>query len=140
MADQNDLPVISPETLAAYEANRARIVNEVVERSMQRPDEVAQHGSQARQLLTVGLGYTTEALGVAMRLHDCELLLIQVRWANERLPHDGVAPQHMLTRFQMLADVVRATLAPADASAVNQYVDALIAFEQAFVQSSAHRA
>ena len=140
MTDPKDLPVLSPETLAEFEANRAQIVNEVVERSMQRPDEVAQHGSRARQLLTAGLGYTTEALGVAMRLHDCELLFIQVRWANERLPHDGVAPQHMLARFQILADVVRATLAPADAAAVNQYVDALIAFEQAFVQASAHPA
>jgi hypothetical protein len=50
-----------------------------------------------------------------------------LQWANERLPHDGVSAQHLLNRFQILAEVVEATLPAPESQVVNQYLQYLIA-------------
>ncbi len=136
MSDPNDFPEVSAGTLARFEANRTLIVSEVVERSMRRQEEVVQHGEKARQAVTTGLDFTTKALGIAMQLHNGEMLKQQLVWGADRLPHDGVALQHILTRFRILEDVIRDTLAPADAEAVNHYADYMIELQEEFMKSA----
>jgi len=138
MSELDELPEVPPETLAHFEAERLGIVNLVVERSLKRRDEVAQHGEMAGQRLTMGLDFTTRALGIAMQLRNAELRRQQVVWGNDRLPHDSVEPQHILVRFHILGDVVRETLPLADAAIVNQYVDYLIGLQDAYVNPPVH--
>ena len=127
------LPPVSPETLAAFETQRTAIVQATVVRCLANPQDVAQHGDQAERLLTAGLDFTTQAIGVAMRVQSGELLDQQLQWGNERLPHDGVAPTHLLSRLQILAAVIDELLSPAHAQVVNQYVQRMIADERTFI-------
>ena len=133
MANNSELPLVTPVTLAAFEAQRGELVKKTVARAMARPQEVAQHGVEAEQLLTVGLDFTTQALAVAMRLRDGEMLDQQLRWGNDRLPHDGVSAVQVLHRLEDLAEVVSATLAEGDAAVVNAYVKRMIGQERALI-------
>jgi hypothetical protein len=126
---------VSPEALAAFQAQRIIIVQTVVARALERQNEVVQHGEQAAQLLTVGLDFTTQALEVAMRLHNTKMLDDQLQWANERLPHDGVQPEHLLTRFEILAQVVDATLPVQHAAAINGFVRWMVVRQRELIRS-----
>jgi hypothetical protein len=127
MADMSQIKKVPPDALAAYRAHRGTIVQTTVALAMHHHDEVTQHGEQAEHLLTAGLDYTTQALEVAMALHDLDMLEYQLQWGNERLPHDGVQPRHLLRRYEILARVIETTLGEPHAQAVNQFVGWMIA-------------
>jgi hypothetical protein len=86
-------------------------------------------------LLTVGLDFTTQALEVAMSLHDLEILEYQLEWGNGRLPHDHVLPAHLLNRFEILAHVIETTLQEPYAQAVNQFVWWMVARQRELMQT-----
>jgi ferric-dicitrate binding protein FerR (iron transport regulator) len=118
---------VSDEALASFRAASAEIIKETVSRSMARQDEVTQHGAQAQQLLTAGLEFTTRMLDAAMATGEIPMLEDELSWARDRLPHDGVAPEHVLSRLTIYRDVV-STLLPAHlAGEVTGYIDWMIA-------------
>ena len=127
------LPSVPQQTLDLFEAQRLAIVQAVVARCMAQPEQVTHHGGDAERLLTLGLDFTTQALGVAMRLQNGELLEQQLRWGNDRLPHDGVSAGQLLTRFELLASVISELLPPADAQLVNPYVQIMIDAQWAYI-------
>ena len=135
MNDKSGEMAVSPATVAAFTAERSRIIQMTVARSLKRT-EVAQHGEDAEHLLTIGLDFTTQAIMIAMQLVNPALLDQQLQWGNTRLPHDGVSAGQLLQRFQILAEVIAETLAPLEAQAVNCYVDRLIQREAALVQGA----
>jgi hypothetical protein len=124
--DQSVLNPITPQALAAFKKHRLNIIQAVVTQSMKNMDEVAQHGDQAEEILTTGLDYTTQALQVSMQLGNVDMLEYQLQWSADRLPQDGVQPQHLVSRFDILAMVVASELTPVDAQEVNLYVKWLI--------------
>jgi hypothetical protein len=136
MSRPNLLPEVSPETLARFQAQRMNLVDEVVERSLKQSDLIVQHGARAREVITVGLDYTTRALGVAMQVHNSEMLRQQLSWANDRLPHNRVEPQHILVLLRILVEVVRESFSPADSVAVDRYVSYLTELQDSAVESS----
>ena len=113
------------------------IVRQVVERSLQQEEMVHPPSEKERQLMTGGLDFTTLALAAAMQVNNIEILKQQLAWSNDRLPHDGVRPEQVLTRLRRLMDVIRDTLAPADSAAVNQYVGFLVGLQEEFLTSTA---
>ena len=135
MNDKSGEMAVSPATVAIFTAERSRIIQMTVARSMKRT-EVAQHGQDAERLLTIGLDFTTQAIMIAMQMANPALLDQQLQWGNTRLPHDGVSPEQLLQRFQILAEVIAETLTPLEAQAVNCYVDRLIQREAALVQGA----
>lgn len=120
----------SSQTLAAFRRARAAIISRAVTRSLERGDEVAQLGDCAEEVLAAGFGFLTRMLETALLLQNTELLDRQIAWSNERQPHDGVPPAHLLSRFKIYADAVDAVLPPIHAAAVNQYVRWMIARQQ----------
>ena len=135
MNDKSGEMAVSPATVAVFAAERSRIIEMTVARSLERT-EVAQHGQDAERLLTIGLDFTTQAIMIAMQLVNPALLDQQLQWGNTRLPHDGVSAEQLLQRFQILAEVITETLASLDAQAVNSYVNRLIQREAALVQGA----
>lgn len=123
---------VSPEALAALAAARETIIRTVLERT----HEVAHHGDEAERILSAGLEFTTRMLETAMQLHQPGLLDQQIDWAYERLPHDSTVPEHILSRFQIYAEVVGALLPAPHAEAVNQFVNRMIVRQQALMQKS----
>ena len=117
---------VSPAALAAFRAASPEIIRETVSRSMAQADDVMQHGADAQKLLTAGLTFTTRMLDAAMSSAEIPMLEDELCWARDRLPHDGVAPEHVLSRLAIYRDVVCSLLPAQHAGEINGYVNWMI--------------
>ncbi len=138
MSPNEDLPedllAISPEALESFRENSQLIIKETVVRSLKREKEVSQHGDQAEKLIASELDFTTRMLDTAMSMGEIPLLDDELSWANDRLPHDGVEMEHILSRFKIYRDVVKETLAPEYADEVIGFIDWLIVHQKEIVE------
>jgi len=134
MTKRSELKPISPQALAAFKKHRLNIIQMVVTRSMKNMDEVPQHGDKTEELLTTGLDFTTQALEVSMQLGNIDIFEIQLQWALDRLPHVGVQPQHLLSLFKILAEVIQSILPAQVTREVYPFVTWLINRENELIQ------
>jgi hypothetical protein len=132
-SSKNELPPISPEALESFQDNRDIIIKETVSRSLKRDHEVEHHGENAPQLLTTGLEFTTKMLEAAMSMGEVALLEDELKWAQDRLPHDGVQMEHVLIRFKIYRDVVTETLPSGYAKEITTFIDWMINYQQALM-------
>jgi hypothetical protein len=120
------LPPVDHDALSAFKSARQSINEQVVQRALQRPKETAQHGDQAAEMISSGIEFTTRMLENTMPTGQTALLEDQLAWALDRLPHDGVAPEHVLSRFTIYAGVVAELLETKDAQQINRYLEWMI--------------
>ncbi|AUB59743.1 MAG: hypothetical protein KO318_03290 [Methanobacterium sp.] len=132
---KNELPPISPEALSSFQENSASLIKETVSRSLKRDHEVVHHGEKAPELLTTGLEFTTKMLEAAMSMGEVALLEDELKWAKERLPHDGVKMEHVLHRFKIYRDVVQEILPSEYATEITAFMDWMINYQQAMIES-----
>ncbi len=121
------VPPVSAQALAAFRGASQSIIERVVARSLARTDEVVQHGDVAERLITSGIRFTTQMLDAAMAVGEVALLEDQLAWAMDRLPHDGVAPEHILNRLRFYAEAVQELLPAEHAAEVLPFVNWMIA-------------
>lgn len=131
---KNKLPPISPEALESFQENRDTLIKETVSRSLKRDHEVEHHGEKAPQLLTTGLEFTTKMMEAAMSMGEVVLLEDELKWAQDRLPHDGVQMEHVLNRFKIYRDVVNETLPSEYANEITTFIDWMINYQQALMK------
>lgn len=136
MSHKEDLPAISTEALESFRENSQLIIKETVHRSLKREKEVSQHGDQAEKLITSGLEFTTKMLEAAMSMGEIPLLEDELTWAKDRLPHDGVEMEHILSRFKIYRDVVGEKLPPEYATEVIGFIDWMIAHQKEIIDQS----
>ena len=134
MEGRNSVSPITPEAMSAFQDNRQAIVREVVARSMAHENEVVQHGDEAERLIGSGIEFTTRMLEAAMAIGEVSLLEDQLVWAMDRLPHDRVAPEHVLHRFQIYAEVVRDLMPAEYAAEVTRFIEWMLARQQELTQ------
>jgi len=130
----NGLPPISPEALESFQENRNIIIKETVSRSLKRDHEVEHHGEKAPELLTTGLEFTTKMLEAAMSMGEVVLLADELKWAQDRLPHDGVQMDHVLNRFKIYREVINETLPSGYANEITTFIDWMISYQQALME------
>ncbi len=123
-------PPVSQETVSAFRAAAEAITRNAVERALTYPEEVAQHGEDAPDLLYQGLLFVTKGLETALAFHTFDLLADQLRWGLDRLQHHGVTPHHVLHRLQLYRDAVTAQLPAEQAHEVNAYVQWMIDYQR----------
>jgi len=140
MSYVKQLAPVAPRALAAFKARSDDIIRAVVAQALTHTEQVAGHGDQAERLLTAGLRYTALGLQTAIFLHNTTLLDWQLAWAADRLGHDGVQPEHILTRLHIYAAVVEQFLTADDALAINQYVHWMIAKQTELMAKAESRA
>ena len=121
---------VSAEALTAFREEKEAITQEVAARSLARREEVAHHGEEAESLITSGIEFTTRMLETAMTMGEVALLDDQLTWAMDRLPHDGVSPEHVLERFRIYRQVVEECLPAAHAAEVVRFLEWMIARQQ----------
>jgi hypothetical protein len=93
-------------------AESPRIVAETAIRALARKEEVAHHGAEVSRLITSGIEFTVRVLDAAMAAGESALLEDELRWSLDRLPHDGVLTEHVLSRFALLREVVKERMPP----------------------------
>lgn len=133
MGDSNAPPAVSAESLLAFQNMSARIVEKAVDRSLKFTKEVEQHGEEAKAVITEGLEMTSKILESAMAVGETSLLLDQLNWAKDRLPHEGVTMEHVLHRFQIYAEVIDELLPEKNSNEIipfikwmNKHIEAMI--------------
>lgn len=126
---ENEITPISPEALTSFQKNRDTLIKETVKRSLKRQNEVLQHGGKASELLTTGLEFTTKMLEAAMSMGEVALLEDELKWAQDRLPHDGVQMEHVFNRFKIYREVINETLPSGYANEINTFIDWMISYQ-----------
>ena len=127
---------LSTKALSAFRSAQGDIAREVVRRCLTRTEQVAHHGDDAQDLLTKGMDFVMRMLDSAMAVGEVALLEDELAWARQRLPHDGVSAEHVLTRFQILGQVVSEMLPDEAAAEVIPYLDWLVERQTAMLTSS----
>ncbi|QUH22291.1 hypothetical protein HYG87_00175 [Methanobacterium alkalithermotolerans] len=134
--NQDEFPPVSPEALKSFKEHSPDIIKNTVNISMKRSDEVDQHGDQARELLTIGMEFTTRMLESAMSLGEVSILEYQLNWACDRLPHDGVALKHILIRLEIYREQIIEALTEEYASEITLYLDWMITWQKDYIKKS----
>lgn len=134
MDEREAIAPASAEALAAFRKERETIIQAVAARSLARQEEVAHHGDEAERLITSGIEFTTRMVDAAMAMGEVVLLADQLRWAMDRLPHDGVSPEYVLNRFRIYRQVVEERLPADHAADVVRFLDWMIVRQQELLQ------
>jgi MerR family transcriptional regulator, light-induced transcriptional regulator len=109
-----------PAAAAALRAQREAVVAEATRRCL-----VA--GDSDRALVSAGLTFVTKMLEAALAAGTPDMLVSQAAWANERQPHDGVAPEQMLARMSLLGEALSALLPVTEGEQAVAYLNHLMA-------------
>lgn len=120
---------VSKVTLQAFKDQSDAIIQDVVARALTIRELVAGHGERAEQVFSAGLQ-------TAIVLHNTALLDWQMNWANSRLRHNGVLPEHILAHLEIYAEVVAQRLPAEQAQAINQFVEYMIDVQRALIAAS----
>lgn len=133
MTNKDILSAIPPETLSAFQDKAPEIIKESVQRSLKNKNDIVQHGDEAEKLLKIGMEYITKMLESAMSVGEIFLLKDQLSWAFDRLPHDGVEMEHLLSRFNIYRDVVDEKLPKKHSHEINRYLDWMIDYQKELI-------
>jgi hypothetical protein len=69
-----------------------------------------------------------------MQVHSAEMLEHQLQWAWDRLPHDGVQHAHLVSRFQIIAQVINSDLPSQNAQEIDPFVQWMIERQNQLIQ------
>ncbi|WP_322513217.1 cobalamin B12-binding domain-containing protein [Chloroflexus sp.] len=122
----------SNEALPALQAYRRQIIDRATELALQHQTALAL-GNRALEVIRAGYEFVTRMLEAALAAERPELLDEQIVWGNERQPHDGVLPEHMLRRLEIYDAVIRQCLPTDIAAVVGEYTSRMIALQRSLI-------
>jgi hypothetical protein len=134
MSNENNIPSISKEAMAAFQEAGKKIIKETVFRSIDREDEILQLGNDAEKILTAGLEFTTKMLESAMFMGEIPILEDGLLWAKDKLPADGIEMEHILVRLRIYREVIIETLAREHANEITPFLDWMIKRQDELIQ------
>ncbi len=117
---------ISEDALNAFRENQETIIDDTVERALAKREDVEHHGPDAERVIRAGLEYTSRMLDAVLTTGEAALMEQQLRWAQSRLPHDGVQPEHILSRLRIYRAVVQEVLPEKHAGEITRVLDWMI--------------
>jgi methanogenic corrinoid protein MtbC1 len=113
-------PNVSGPAQAAFKKNHDKIIAGTVARLLAEPGQFDHLGEQAESTLRSGFEFTTSSLEACMLINDASLLIDQLRWSKDRLPHDGISMNRMAENLRVYCEVIRELLpAPISTEIVN---------------------
>ncbi len=90
---------------------------------MEKSEDISQHGDKAYDILCYGINMTTKILDTAMSVHEPSILDDQLKWANDRLPIDGVKPEHIYDRIRIYISVINELLPTVYAVQITNFLE-----------------
>lgn len=128
------LDPISSEAMEEFQENKEDIIRETVQMSLEREEEVAHHGEEAEKIIRQGIEFTTRMLESAMLVGEPLLLEDELTWAKDRLPHDGVALEHVHSRFLIYRERLQEKISPEHAPEILSYLDWMISHLELIIE------
>jgi hypothetical protein len=127
MSDELHMPsTVDRSTIASFKKLKNSIIDQAVADIMRYTKSMEELGSAAEEKIRSGLGFTIEILISVMSLGDKNLLEDQLNWAKDRLPHDGVQPDHIMENMKILAGVINDLMTEKDAESIVPYMEWMI--------------
>jgi hypothetical protein len=99
-------PNVSAAAQAVFHKNHALIIDTTVARLLSVPHQFELLGDRAEHVLTSGFEFTSATLEACLQINDVSLLLDQMKWSKDRLPHDGISMEQMAKNLQVYCDVI----------------------------------
>jgi hypothetical protein len=99
-------PNVPAEAQAAFKKNHAKIIAGAVARLLAEPGQFDHLGGEAESTLTAGFEFTASTLEACLLINDASLLVDQLRWSKDRLPHDGINLERMAKNLQVYCEVI----------------------------------
>ncbi len=121
------------EALRMLQSQRRRIIDRATEQALNLQADIRELGARAPQIIAAGYDFVTRMLEAALAANRPELLDEQIIWSNERQPHDGVLPAHMLRRLEIYDAVIRKLLPPDVSVTIGLYTRRMIALQKALL-------
>jgi len=99
-------PNVSAAAQAVFLKKHASIIAATVDRLLQEKGAYDHFGDQAERILSIGFEFTTSTLEACMAVNNADLFLEQLRWSQDRLPHDGVQVDQMAKGLDVYCVVI----------------------------------
>ena len=116
-------PNVSAAAQAAFSKKHTSIISTTVGRLLLEPGAFDHLGDQAERILSIGFEFTTATLEACMAVNNADLFLEQLRWSQDRLPHDGIQMERMAKNLDVYCEVIAELLPPAYAVEITGMVD-----------------
>jgi len=123
-------PDISSEAQLAFKQNHTKIIDTLVTRLLKEPGQFVHLGEQAESILRTGFEFTSSSLEACMQINDASLLIDQLRWANDRLPHDGIGMERMIKNLHVYCEVISEMLPENYSSPIVELVQSMISIQK----------
>jgi hypothetical protein len=128
-------PNVSNEAQAAFKKNHAEIIEMVVARLLAEAGQFDQLGDQAESTLTAGFEFTSSSLESCMLINDACLLIDQLRWSKDRLPHDGISMNRMAENLRVYCNVIVELLPASHSSEIVNMIQHMMAAQAEIMKS-----
>ncbi len=123
-------PNISQQAQAEFKKNRLKMNELLVTRLLAEPGAFDHLGDQAESVLKSGFEFTSSTLEACMLVNEASLFIDQLRWAKDRLPHDGISMQRMGKNLEVYCEVISETLPPSYAAEIVHLIQQLMTAQQ----------
>jgi hypothetical protein len=123
-------PNISQQAQAEFKKNRLKMNELSVTRLLAEPGAFDHLGDQAESVLKSGFEFTSSTLEACMLVNEASLFIDQLRWAKDRLPHDGISMQRMGKNLEVYCEVISETLPPSYAAEIVHLIQQLMTAQQ----------
>jgi hypothetical protein len=127
-------PNVSTEAQAAFKKNLPKINDLLVTRLLAEPGQFDHLGEQAEKTLRSGFEFTSSSLEACMVMNDSSLLIDQLRWAKDRLPHDGISMERMVKNLGVYCDVISELLPKPYSTEIVNMIQSLVLAQQKIVK------
>lgn len=132
----NAFEPVSPETLAAFEAARTEVENDVLVHCLAEDAPEQTMGPYAEAMIKSGLGFVSRMLRAAMTFSAGEILADEMEWGKTRLPEYGVSISMVQKNFERYTKILAEKLSPEAFGEIRPYVESMIAGQRSIVDRS----
>jgi len=127
MSDELNIPsTVNNSTTASFKKLKNTLIDRAAANIMLHTKSMDTLGNTAEEKIRSGLDFTIEVLISVMSLGDVNLLEDQLNWAKDRLPHDGIEPEHIMENMKILAGVINELMTKTDADSIAPYMQWMI--------------
>ena len=130
------MPDISSEAQSAFKQNHTKIIDTLVAKLLKEPGQFDHLGDQAESILRTGFEFTSSSLEACMRVNDASLLIDQLRWAKDRLPHDGIEMEQMIKNLQVYCEVISEILPENYSSGIVELIQNMISMQKEIAEEN----